>query len=258
MTNQNGISQVLNVYNNADKVFNLHRDLPIVAMTCGMGHIGGRSISNLAKAFRHDLTDGVGGFDSENYTIENVVTAAQGFLTHCYAASNPTPVGGDYLEFWIGGYGSNNRHGEIWKVIIQDGLTLSPQRLNSEDDGQGIFWGGQAQAITRLLLGIDPAFIPSMVAAGLDQSVAEQLFNEARARMGTPVADATMPTIDAIRLADFLVDVTKGFFSFASGSDIVGGATDIATVTKWEGFKWIRRKHFYPPELNRKDHDHVR
>ena len=99
MTNQNGISQVLNVYNNADKVFNLHRDLPIVAMTCGMGHIGGRSISNLAKAFRHDLTDGVGGFDSENYTIENVVTAAQGFLTDCYAASKPQPVAGDYLEF---------------------------------------------------------------------------------------------------------------------------------------------------------------
>jgi len=76
--------------------------------------------------------------------------------------------------------------------------------------------------------------------------------------METPMLHATMPTIDAIRLADFLVDVTKGFFSFASGSDIVGGATDIATVTKWEGFKWIRRKHFYPPELNRKDHDHVR
>jgi len=97
-----------------------------------------------------------------------------------------------------------------------------------------------------------------MVAAGLAQPVAEQLFNEARARMETPMLHATMPTIDAIRLADFLVDVTKGFFSFASGSDIVGGATDIATVTKWEGFKWIRRKHFYPPELNRKDHDHVR
>ena len=66
-----------------------------------------------------------------------------------------------------------------------------------------------------------------------------------------------MPTIDAIRLADFLVDVTKGYFSFAFGSDIVGGATDLATVTKWEGFKWIRRKHFYPVELNRKDLDHV-
>ncbi len=42
------------------------------------------------------------------------------------------------------------------------------------------------------------------------------------------------------------------------GADIVGGETDIATVTKHEGFKWIRRKHYYPPELNLMETDHVR
>lgn len=228
-----------------------------MAMTCGMGHIGGRSISNLAKDLRHQLSAGTDPVNTADYSVESIVDRAHLLLSECYASSNPEPQAGDYLEFWIGGYGSNNKHGEIWKVLIDQGVPQKPQLLNSEADGQGVFWGGQGQAIMRLLLGIDPAFIEAMVGAGLHHDVATTLFGDARSRMETPVLHATMPTIDAISLAEFLVDVTKGYFSFAFGSDIVGGATDIATVTKWEGFKWIKRKHFYPAELNRKDHGHV-
>lgn len=257
-TTPGGTSQVLNVYNNADKVFNLQRNLPIVAMTCGMGHIGGRSISNLAKELRYELSSGLHPINAQDYTIEEVVGRAHAFISECYTAAHSEPQTGDYLEFWVGGYGSTNKHGEIWKIVLENGIPLAPQLLNSEADGQGVFWGGQGQAIMRLVLGIDQSFIEALTSAGVQRELAETLFTEARNRMETPVMHATMPTIDAIRLADFLVDVTKGYFSFAFGSDIVGGPTDIATVTKWEGFKWIRRKHFYPADLNRKDHDHVR
>lgn len=256
-TNLNGVTQVLNVYNNADKVFNLHRNLPIVAMTCGMGHIGGRSISNLAKDLRYQLSLGEHPINAQDYTIEEVVGRAHKFMSDCYTQAHGSPQVGDYLEFWVGGYGSVNKHGEIWKIVIDNGIPQAPQLLNAEVDGQGVFWGGQGQAIMRLLLGIDAAFVDALGDAGVQRELAQTLLAEARRRMETPVLHATMPTIDAIRLAEFLVDVTKGYFSFAFGSDIVGGATDIATVTKWEGFKWIKRKHYYPAELNRKDHDHV-
>ena len=59
-----------------------------------------------------------------------------------------------------------------------------------------------------------------------------------------------MPTGDAIALADFLVGTTKQFVHFLRGADTVGGDTDLATITRHEGFKWIRRKHFYPRDLN--------
>lgn len=67
----------------------------------------------------------------------------------------------------------------------------------------------------------------------------------------------SMPVQDAIRLADFLVDTTKGFVSFLPGADTVGGDTDVAVVTKHEGFKWIRRKHYYRRELNPLETDHA-
>ena len=72
-----------------------------------------------------------------------------------------------------------------------------------------------------------------------------------------PLVNPSMPVQDAINLADFLVDLTKKYFSFAPGHNIVGGDTDIATVTKYEGFKWIKRKHYYPQHLNIKDPEHV-
>ncbi|MCY4150606.1 MAG: hypothetical protein OXF73_14905, partial [Gammaproteobacteria bacterium] len=62
---------------------------------------------------------------------------------------------------------------------------------------------------------------------------------------------------DAINLADFLVDMTKRHAAFLPGADTVGGDTDIATVTKHEGFKWIRRKHYYSPQLNTRGTDHA-
>jgi hypothetical protein len=37
---------------------------------------------------------------------------------------------------------------------------------------------------------------------------------------------------------------------FLPGADTVGGDTDIAVVTKHEGFKWVRRKHFFNATLN--------
>ena len=67
-----------------------------------------------------------------------------------------------------------------------------------------------------------------------------------------------MPVQDAIDLADFLVDLAKGYSAFLPGANVVGGDTDIATVTKHEGFKWIRRKHYYPAHLNPRETDHVK
>ncbi len=50
--------------------------------------------------------------------------------------------------------------------------------------------------------------------------------------------------------ADFLVHMTKMFSRFGPGAPSVGGPTEIAAITKHEGFKWIKRKHYYEQRLN--------
>ncbi|SDA24999.1 hypothetical protein SAMN02799622_03530 [Methylobacterium sp. UNC378MF] len=78
-----------------------------------------------------------------------------------------------------------------------------------------------------------------------------------RQRLESAFVWPTMPVRDAIDLADFLVETTKRYFRFLPGADIVGGDTDVAVVTRYEGFKWIRRKHFYPASLNPLETDHA-
>jgi hypothetical protein len=69
-----GQSRVLNVYRHGNKVFNLHKKLPISAMTCGMGNIGASSIATLAKDLRLRLTSGPAEWrlDPRDYTVEDI------------------------------------------------------------------------------------------------------------------------------------------------------------------------------------------
>ena len=75
---------VENIWEHGNKVFNLHRDLPIVAMTSGMGQFGPASISNLAKDLRLSLTSGNDALDADTYTIEAVADTSRAFFKQRY------------------------------------------------------------------------------------------------------------------------------------------------------------------------------
>lgn len=82
---------VVNVYNNAEKVFNLRKQMPIGAVTYGLGGLGGRSTTRLAKDLRARLTEG--GEDwalTSAYTIEQVAEAVRRyFYDELYRAEYP-------------------------------------------------------------------------------------------------------------------------------------------------------------------------
>jgi hypothetical protein len=68
---------VANVYNNANKVFNLYKGKPIGCITYGAGSVGNSSIGTLIKDLRAKLMDSSVAqtefqFDSNNYTMEQV------------------------------------------------------------------------------------------------------------------------------------------------------------------------------------------
>lgn len=252
-SSESGQSTVANIWEHGIKVFNLHRELPIVAMTAGMGHFGPASISNLTKDLRLQLSEGKEvKLDKDDYRIEQVVVYAQDFFIKKYNAISPKPPSPHTFEFWIGGYGSGGTRGEIWKLSIQDGKPMVQELVKAEDDAR-LVWGGQNKAISRLINGFDEETLSVFRELGLLLQVTLRIIPRVR----TPLVHSTMPVQDAINLADFLVDVTKRYFAFLPGANVVGGETDIATVTKHEGFKWIKRKHYYPDHLNRRDLDHA-
>jgi hypothetical protein len=254
------VTTILNVYQHGDKVFNLRRGLPICAMTCGMGNIGIASISTLAKDLRSrfNSTDAEWKIDPANYTIEEVARKAKRFLfDERFQALDPKPGGDASFEFWIGGYSSNHAAGhQVWKIEISGGACGDPITVISAG-GYGFFVGGQPGPVNRLIIGFDDALVSALPGMGVLPENLPAVITELRARTEVQLVSQTMPVRDAIDLADFLVDTTKRFFRFLPGADIVGGDTDIAVVTRYEGFKWIKRKHFYSPSLNPLEPGHV-
>ncbi len=125
-------------------------------------------------------------------------------------------------------------------------------------DGDTCGWhcGGQPEALNRLLLGYSQKLPDVLAAEGVDATVAQKVMETLGSDPDTQVIEASMPTQDAIALTEFLAETVKGYVRFLPGPDTVGGHTDIAVVTKHEGFKWIRRKHYYPAALNGET-DHV-
>jgi hypothetical protein len=121
----------------------------------------------------------------------------------------------------------------------------------------GLNWGGQPDPINRLLIGFAQSTGAALLEAGVAPEQLPNLLSVIQAKTQAPLVVPAMPIQDAIELADFLVDMTKKFFRFYPGADVVGGETDIAVVTRHEKFKWVKRKHYYPADLNPTELDHA-
>lgn len=255
----NPAGAVENIWQHGIKVFNLYRELPIVGMTAGMGNFGRESISTLAKDLRLQLMaeGSPDSLDRNTYTINEVVQFSSNYFFQKYQQIQPPPADSSVFSFWIGGYGADDMQGSIWNFSIANQSLVGPIEIATETDDDKVAWGGQGQAIQRLIFGFDDNLQSHLVAHGATQQDAQQILDGLRQGAQTPMVNPTMPVQDAINLADFLVDVSKQYSKFLPGPTTVGGSTDIATVTVHEGFKWIKRKHYYPLSLNRLETDHA-
>lgn len=256
---QGGQQVIRNVYDHGQKVFNLYKGLPIVAMTCGMGNIAGSSIDVVAKDFRGLIgsNDPTWHIDPAQYTIDDVVAKAeQYFYREQYLQDPNRPTGDHSFEFFVGGIPSGSRLGEVWKFSILNGTSSGPIQVVSPN-GCGVVWAGQPEALNRLVLGYSGRIPEILRQAGIVEPQLSQLINAITANTQAELLAPAMPVRDAIDLAVFLVSTTIDFTKYLPGANTVGGAIDVATVTRHEGFKWIKRKHYYPSDLNPLETDHV-
>lgn len=256
-TDAQGNQVITRVYDHGNKVFNLCRGLPVCAMTSGLGNIGPASISSVAKDLRRLLEgdDPAWAIDPENYSIEEIANKARQYIFDERITAANINVGHASLNFWVGGYGSASDLAEVWSIVIENGVCPAPVQAL---DGATCGWqcSGQPEALNRLVLGYSQRLPDLLASAGADANASQQALAALANEPTTQLIEPSMPTQDAINLTDFLVETVKGYVRFLPGPDTVGGDTDMAVVTKHEHFKWITRKHYYPPNLNMET-DHV-
>lgn len=59
-----------------------------------------------------------------------------------------------------------------------------------------------------------------------------------------------MPKPEMANMAEALVNLTSIKRRVSKGMETVGGPIDVAVISRTEGFVWVKRKHYFPPELN--------
>ena len=115
----------------------------------------------------------------------------------------------------------------------------------------GLRWDGEYEALDRLIFGLGTRFNEFAVNHGLSGHQAAELREKLVPDLYELLFIEAMPMRDAIDLARYLIETTIGFVKFSvARAKTVGGPIQIAAISKHEGFKWIRRKHYYHPQLN--------
>lgn len=251
------------VYNGANKIFHLHRDLPVACLTWGLGNIGDASISTLAKDLRgrlmgRDATWPEWELAPGAYTVEQIAErVVEMFFDDLYVTEfgGKPPVPGASLGLLVAGYSAQARQPEVWKIVMSDPAIRPTAELEAPPDAAGWKSYAQPEATERLFDGHDAS-----LAAGLEAALEPEQWVKAQAVLAGRRRDpaiAPMPFSDAIALARYLVDVTVGYSRYLLGPDTVGGVVEVAGINRHEGFRWINRKHYYSPEMNPREPGHA-
>ncbi|SMH41693.1 hypothetical protein [Maritimibacter sp. HL-12] len=59
-----------------------------------------------------------------------------------------------------------------------------------------------------------------------------------------------MPKPELAKMAEALIDLTSIKRKVTQGMETVGGPVDVAVISKHDGFVWVKRKHYFPKDLN--------
>jgi len=121
------------------------------------------------------------------------------------------------------------------KVLFDGALEALTAKIRSKDD--------------ELAVEIEASLRP-----GMDEML-KRLYagwEKMRRQLWSPVLAmvSALPKDELAAVAEALVALTKFRRRVTPVHESVGGPIDVALITKGDGFVWIKRKHYFPPELN--------
>ena len=223
---------------NVQKIFQLNQYLGLVYW--GQGNFytdkekSPRSFYSLIKSAAKNLPNNCSVEIAANLIHSDVKKVVQ---NHVSTIKNEQ-VG---LGFYVGGYNfPDTEYGELYKCEIPGEVHL--ERTTSD---AGMVWSGQSEIVDRLILGYDPRwrqFSRQNASKG-------DFFNKLQPKLQLLINFPTMHLQDAIDLAGFLVNTTIEMQRISDG--IVGmpgyiagcgGTIEIAVITSFEGFQWVKHK----------------
>jgi len=145
------------------------------------------------------------------------------------------------VAFLVAGFDADEAYGRIYEISVPNSIEPVEQLAGANF---GVRWGGQSELVNRLINGFDPSAL-RIVRDELsltDQQV-QELEQKWSNRLGLSIPWQFLPLQDCVDLAAFLVSLTSVTQAWTiTGIRGVGGSTDVATITRNQGFEPIKQK----------------
>lgn len=223
-------------FDNATKLLRVAGQDFVGVVTYGAGAIGMRE-PRTAHSFLPELENELNG--TSRLSVKKFAEKFGEFFKRQWKINMPEDYSGSNMTFLVGGFDEDSPYGEVYKIEIPSNPT--PEEQN---EGQfGIIWGGQLQFTTRLLHGFDP-HLPSILqqSLNLDETRNTHLQEKLIRELSLPIPYQFLPLQDCVDLSVFLIRTTMELQKWLVDVRGVGGAIDVATITRTEGFKAIQQK----------------
>jgi hypothetical protein len=227
----------VNAYEHGRKLFQILQ-LPIGAVTFGLGNIGERSMEGLVREACRQMP-------KEIKDVERVADELFKFIDAEYrSAFDSLPdESKPRCGFLVAGYSPDE---SFARIFCFDFPTSTGVFEIGEPEHFGAIWRGIEEPFVRLWRGFDPALAARLVG---EAGMTEERFKELIAPFETQVAYDGMPVQDAVSFATYILDTTIGFSRFTHGQRECGGPLQVAAILPDDGFgfNWIAKPELHIP-----------
>jgi hypothetical protein len=233
-------SQLLPAYfDNANKLLRLTGQKYVGAVTYGVGAIG-TSEPRTAHSFLPEFDAELAAQQVKRLSVEEFATRLSEFFLRQWTATMPSsiPTGQD-MVFLVAGYDDGAPYGRVFEIFIPS----RPKPVEMLPGNFGAVWGGQREITDRILQGYDQQ-LPSIVQS-VYGNAHPNLESALRSKLQAQVPFAFLPLQDCVDLSIFLVRTTITLQKWIVGIRGVGGAIDVATITRTDGVKHVQQKEIY-------------
>ncbi len=233
-------------FDNATKLLRVKGQDYVGAITYGAGAIGGaagqqepRTAHSFIPEFETSLAQ-----TQRLSVLEFAERLSDFFMARWTQAGMPIPVPpGQDMIFLVGGYDQDAPYGRVFEIFIPS----KPVPHETLPAGQfGATWGGQSQIVSRLINGFDPmtpyAVRDFMHVPHVPPGQLDPLDIDLRTKLASKIPWQFLPLQDCVDLSIFLVRATITLQKWTVDIRGVGGAVDVATITRIKGFEYIQQK----------------
>jgi len=227
-------------YDTATKLLKVAGQNYVAAVTFGLGALGGtepRTAHSYLPEFEEELVEAKAG----RLKVQEFAERLGDFYGRQYTSLMPVGSPGGDMVFLVGGFDEKAAYGRVFEVKVPSNPAPIEQSPGSAEFGPTI--GGQTDIIIRMLQGYDQKTITlAKNHLKLTDPQAESLRDHLHSNLGLPVPFQFLPLQDCVDLAIFLIRATITMQRWIVDIRGVGGAIDVATITRTDGFRAVQQK----------------